>query len=401
MKKNIETIGLVLAVIGSLNIYALVASETKAGTSVMAQNNSKTKGKMTLQQETRERKIPISDAASVWGYYGVTPESPDQKRLCYALFPGVIDLPTPENYPVRPVELWVCNMDGSGHRMLFKGKDPAHNGLQQSWVDDNRIVFSDQHAVYIVNANTGKIEFGPFQEFYACHFALNGKVLMYPNAGSSKQHGLYELDTTSGKMRLVVPHDKRIDHTQYSPNGQKALFTTNNNRQLVVADLESGDVKIFPGIKPMHFQWFDNQSFFGYTKVGVVGVDSSKHLINEMYRWNMKGQIIEHLAGHGCHGAGRADGKYFAGESWYKSDPIVLRLYSRGQSKALVDVFSHSFVELTWGPGGRHHVNPSFSRDGMRLYYNKAVNRNTSYAFSYDLTGLVSPLQIRKSSNQN
>ena len=64
-----------------------------------------------------------------------------------------------------------------------------------------------------------------------------------------------------------------------------------------------------------------------------------------------------------------------------------------GKSEALVDVFSHSFVELTWEHGGRHHVNPSFSRDGMRLYYNKAVNRNTSYAYSYDLTGLVSQLE--------
>ena len=87
------------------------------------------------------------------------------------------------------------------------------------------------------------------------------------------------------------------------------------------------------------------------------------------------------------------DGKYFAGESWYKSNPIELRLYARGSRESLRKIFSHSFVRLTWDNGGRHHVNPSFSRDGMRLYYNKAVNENTSYAFSYDLTGLVSPMQ--------
>ena len=41
----------------------------------------------------------------------------------------------------------------------------------------------------------------------------------------------------------------------------------------------------------------------------------------------------------------------------------------------MVNIFwNYSFVEVTWFNGGRHHVNPSFSRDGMRLYYNKASN---------------------------
>ncbi|MDP6047115.1 MAG: hypothetical protein QGG25_16020 [Phycisphaerae bacterium] len=43
--------------------------------------------------------------------------------------------------------------------------------------------------------------------------------------------------------------------------------------------------------------------------------------------------------------------------------------------------------------GGRHHVNPSFSRDGMRIYYNKTINKNTTQAFCYDLTGLVAPMK--------
>ena len=72
----------------------------------------------------------------------------------------------------------------------------------------------------------------------------------------------------------------------------------------------------------------------------------------------------------------------------------MLRLYRRGQSKPMADIFSHRFAHVTWENGGRHHVNPSFSRDGMRLYYKRAVNENTSQAFSYDLTGLVSPLRM-------
>ncbi len=380
MKKNRLIIWFVVAVFGGLNIYILMAEETTARTTTLV-----------LQQETREKKISLGDATTLWGYYGVTPESPDEKRLCYARFPGVIDLPGPEKYTMRPVELWVCNIDGSGHKMLFKGNDPAHNGLQQSWVDNDRIVFSEKQGVYIINANTGTIEFGPYKGFSAGHFAQNGKILMIQKSGTTKEKGLYELDIATGTMRLVLHYDKKINHAQYSPSGLKALFTTNSNSNLVVANIKTGEIKILPGLKPMHFQWFDNESFLGYSHSDVVGVDTTKHINQEMYRWNLDGQIIEHLSGHGCHGAGRADGKYFAGESWYSSDPIVLRLYSRGQSKAIVDVFSHSFVELTWEHGGRHHVNPSFSRNGMSLYYNKAVDRNTSYAFRYDLTGMVSP----------
>jgi len=342
----------------------------------------------------RERKIPLSTATSVWGYYGVTPESPDARRLCYALYPEPIDLKRNERYPVYRAQLWVCNADGSGHRMLFKGKCSVHNGLSQSWVDNKRIVFSDQTATAIVNADTGKIEFGPWKGFYSAHYARGGKVLIYPGKNLAKPgKGLYEFDTATGKMRLVLPYDSIDWHVQYSPDGKRALFTTAGNRNLVLAGLDGGGVKVFRGAKPMHYQWFDDKSFFGYAHKGVMGVDLKKHRNYELYRWNLDGKIIEHLAGYGCHGAGRADGEYFAGESWYFSTPIALRLYRRGQRKPIAEIFSHRFAHVTWRNGGRHHVNPSFSRDGMRLYYNKAVNENTSHAFCYDLTGLVSPMK--------
>ena len=380
MRRIILTVGLVLALVGGLNTHALVAVEAKE--------------KPALKPNARERKIPLSDATSVWGYYGVPPESPDGKRLCYALYPEPIDLNRDERYPVYPAQLWVCNIDGTRHRMLFKGSGSVHNGLLQSWVDDKRIVFVSDGAARIIHADTGKIEFGPLKGFRCGHYARGGKVLFYkyPNAGSDQQ-GLHEFDTATGKMRLVLPHSKGIWHVQYSPDGRKALFTTDGNTHLVVANLDGSGIKMFPGKKPMHFQWFDDQSFFGYAHQGVVGVDLNKHREYELYRWNLDGKVIEYLAGHGCHGAAREDGEYFAGESWYQSKPIKLRLYAQGSREPLLTIFSHSFDKVTWFNGGRHHVNPSFSRDGMRLYYNKAVKENTSHAFSYDLTGLVSPMQ--------
>jgi Tol biopolymer transport system component len=336
----------------------------------------------------------LSDATTSWGYYGVTPESPDEKRLCYALYPEPTGLVDDVKYPVNPAELWVCNMDGTGHRRLFKGNHPVHNGLMQSWVDDKHIVFASDGDTYIINADTGKIAFGPFEGFSPGHYALSGKVLMYQRRNPTKPRGIYEFDTATGKMRLAVPYDKYIGHVQCSTDGKTILFKNkdNNNNYLVVVDIESESLKILPGEKPMHFQWFDEQSLFGSAVPRVIGRDINKHPLHEMYRWNLDGEIIEYLAGHGCHGAARSDGKYLAGESWYGSDPIVLRLYARGRRDSLHTIFSHNFVLPTWR-SGRHHVNPSFSRDGMRLYYKKAVNENTSHAFSYDLTGLVEPMQ--------
>jgi len=271
----------------------------------------------------------------------------------------------------------------------------VHNGLVQSWVDNKHIVFASDGDTRIINADTGKIDFGPFEGFSPGHYALDGKVLMYQKENFTKPRGIYEFDTATGKMRLAVPYDKYIGHVQCSTDGKTILFKNkvDNNNYLGVADLKSGKFKILPGEKPMHYQWFDEQTLFGYIVPNVMGRDPNTHPLHEMYRWNLDGKIIEYLAGYGCHGAARTDGKYLAGESWYGSDQIVLRLYSRGQSEPMADIFSHSFAHVTWRNGGRHHVNPSFSRDGMRLYYKKAVNENTSHAFSYDLTGLVEPMQ--------
>lgn len=344
--------------------------------------------------DSRERKMAISDATSAWGYYGAVPESPDGRRLCYAVFPHPIDLSSTERYPVYPAELWVCQTDGTGHRRLHEGRDAVHNGLQQSWVDNERIVFSEPGSTSVINASTGEIEFGPFEGFAPAHFGLGGKVLMYAREKTSSHGpGIYELEAGTGKMRTVLDYDKGIWHLQSSPDGRKALFTTAGNTHLALVNLDGTGFKQFPGKKPMHFQWFDNESFFGYAHAGVVGCDFDEHRKHDLYRWNLEGRIVEHLAGHGCHGAARRDGKYFAGESWYGSNPIVFRVYSRGQREPAIEVFSHSFVHVTWRDGGRHHVNPSFSRDGRYLYYNKAVADNVTQAFRYDLAGLVEPMK--------
>ena len=47
---------------------------------------------------------------------------------------------------------------------------------------------------------------------------------------------------------------------------------------------------------------------------------------------------------------------------------------------------SHSFKNVTWDM--RAHVNPAFSRDGKRLYYNRATSDAMNEVWYADLSGL-------------
>lgn len=344
-----------------------------------------------IADNVSEQKISISGQGSAWSYYGVHSDSPDGRRLIYTVYTEPLYLERKELY-YYPAELWVCNADGTDHQRLWGGCTLIHNGLHQSWVDNHHIAFCAQGNVMVINADTGNMEYGPFEGYGTAHCALDGKVLLI-----SQGKGIYELDIYTGKIKMVMSYaNSNIMHLQYSPDGNKLLFTTAGNSHLVIANIDGSELTILPGLKPMHFQWFDNRSFFGYSHEEVVGIDLRKHHWKEMYRFDLNGQVMEHMSGHGCHGVIRRDGMYIAGESWYGSDPIELYLYHRGEREPLATIFSHSFTRMVWDIPDRHHVNPSFSRCGRYLYYNKAVSENITYAYRYDLKGLVEPMKLEK-----
>ncbi len=350
-------------------------------------------------EAVREHRVGPGDVTTSWGYYGVTPECPDGERLVYAVFRGNIVSPRAER-PSHPGELWVSDIDGENQRKVFEGQNTVHNGFGQSWVDNERIVFRSEGAAYVLNVDTKEVEFGPFDGLIPAHYAMEGKVLL-----SRSRHGFYELDIATGDKRKMESYDGTITHLQYAPDMRRALFTTEGNYHLAKLHFESAEIDVFPDWKPMHFQWFDNNSLFGSIAKpeDMLGVDPQEHHLTEVYRWNLEGEIIEHLAGEGCHPAVRADGAYVAGETYYpweKYDShwtdhmdkeVSLWLYARGRREPIKTIYTHDFPHIVWET--RAHVNPSFSRDGKRLYYNKAVSEDASQTFYYDLTGLVGPME--------
>ena len=49
-------------------------------------------------------------------------------------------------------------------------------------------------------------------------------------------------------------------------------------------------------------------------------------------------------------------------------------------------IMSHTSRKVTWNM--RAHVNPTFSRDGKRLYYNRATSETLNEVWYADLSGL-------------
>jgi hypothetical protein len=139
---------------------------------------------------------------------------------------------------------------------------------------------------------------------------------------------------------------------------------------------------VFFGKKPMHFNWYDDhQSIFGNDRAVQDGLEND----NSIRRWTRDGKWIETLAGAATHNTMSPDKRFFAGESWYNTDPF-LYLYRKGSTKVTATIMSHCFQSVTWEM--RAHVNPSFSRNGKRLYYNRATSDALNEVWCSDLSGL-------------
>ena len=131
-------------------------------------------------------------------------------------------------------------------------------------------------------------------------------------------------------------------------------------------DIDGGDVRYF-GPKPMHFAWFDNETIMGHDNQ----VTDRKLDDRSLRRWDRNRKFIETLAGVGNHLGATADRRYFGSESWYRENPIMINVFRRNHLEPIWQDLASNDPHTTWTL--RYHVNPSFSRDGKRVYYNKCV----------------------------
>jgi len=365
-----------------------------------------------------EKRVCSENQYSSFGIYNQCPESPDGSRIIYTVYDYYPD----EVKMVSPVSLWICDSNLNNHRLIKKLEYETcnHNGAFQQWVDNNSIAYSGTHikkvnnkyfkgGIIVINADTGKIEYGPYTGGFLSDNSYDGKLMMNiqfedTNLGTK---GLYELDTKSGIVKCLFRNsdfikfrDKHnwsgnkepklwsITHSMYSTDGSHIAFSVHTHgqgghQQFFTCKADKTDIVYWGTDFPGHFLWYDENTLWG----SDYNVDDGQTNDRFFKRWNRHRNYIETLSGPGCHTAASADRQWFAGDTSYNSDPIKLFLYKKGMATPSAVIFEHKFPDITWKARG--HVNPSFSRDGKRLYYNRAISETMKQAYYCDISEIV------------
>lgn len=360
-----------------------------------------------------QRVVPASGQATEIGAFGTSPESPDGRKIAYVAFdwkPQAAPGPS-SKAGFSKGALYLCDADLTNH---VKIRDLArarwHDGAMQLWLDDDTLAYMDYlpakgcYATYVIRKN-GDLVLGPLEASLGHGDTPNRSVLLivdkkkYPNGSSLGPSGLYlyksgtvrqvvdlEKDLGPLKDRLKtsdVPAEWMIAHAQLSPRGTSLsirLDTGNALENIVTCQLDGSDVREFKAAKkPLHQQWYDDTTIFAHQRGG--GPDQLKG-----QRWDRDGKHIETLSGPGNHMGISPDRKYLVSETIYETDPVVMRLYRTGATEPLA-VLMNVPAGPIWKSGT--HVNPAFSRDGRKVYFNKPVD-GMPQVHRVDLSGLIS-----------
>ena len=349
--------------------------------------------------------------SSKFSINGTSPENWAGNRICYVSMP-YFDL----KRDVLCAELWVCATDLSDAHKITDVRAGRHNAVEASWVDDERIAYvsregPDGHSIFVVDSTNGEVLYGPIFG-RICHQARKHLVAfgVTPETALAnhlyeeiQKAGIYTLDCDSGEIRLVIPTDKMhaafqtagltltnhaysMSHVQINPSATRvmAMWTLAEYRVICSCDMEGGDIRIVHK-KPVHQIWFDEES---YLATYDDRTDPDRKLgKQQMYRYSLDGEILEYIAGLGNHVDASPDRNWFVTDSLNHSNPVSLYLFQRGHHEPFVQLDSHRFTHLTWETSV--HANPTFSRDGTRVYFTRPADPITAKAYFIDISSIV------------
>ncbi len=335
-------------------------------------------------------KISEYTGSTLLGMNGGTAESPDGKRIVYA---RKADLEKPET------EIYVCKRNLDEHRKIFNVHCGNHNGPSAAFITDSLIVFRDSEdnlpVFRIADIDTGEVKYKIFAK--ESHRAENG---MYPFSVSAEFYGknpdypeisvcgIYILDVIGGKITLAASESDILDmvrlhgltpneytgsvsHVQLNPSATAIMMRLGVKEcpvfgALGCIDLDTGRTHIIPD-KPVHQLWYDDDTYMAtrqFNRGKIIEMETSY-----IARFSKDGEEIEVLGGISNHMDGSPDRKQFAGDRCYPGYAPNVYLYRKGV-KTPIAVFEIPREEyITWKL--QVHPNPSFSRDGKRLYFNR------------------------------
>ncbi|MCD8380870.1 MAG: hypothetical protein LUC95_11285 [Lachnospiraceae bacterium] len=345
------------------------------------------------------------EGSSMWGMNGGQPESPDGKWLVYARKERL------EGEDSQRTKIWICDRETlQDQRCVFEVKCGNHNGPSASFVDNEHIVFRDsinQFAAFrVLNIYTGEVKYGPIFGKES-HCAENG---IYPFSISEEyldknpDHpeidtcGIYLLDFKSGQIkrvadketvyRMVVDHGcvpnqftTSMSHVQLNPSATKVMMRLSVDNcpvfgALGCIDIETGQTHVIPD-KPVHQLWYDDDSYMATRQYcapdGHIEMETSR-----IQRFSVDGECLETLGGIGNHIDGSPDRQWFVGDRAYPGYPADIFLYRRGETTPAATFGGQNFQHCIWDL--KVHPNPTFSRDGKRIYFNHPVSDSRTVA---------------------
>ena len=347
-------------------------------------------------------------ANTLLGMNGGCPESPDGKHIVYAM---------KENLDEGKTKIMICDRNLTNHRHIFTVNCGNHNGPSATFTDNSTIVFRDSvnnlPLFRIMDINSGKIKYEIFAK--ESHCAENGK---YPFSVSSEflgknpnypeiaENGIYILDIVSGKITLaasekdicdmVISHGltatertASVSHVQLNPSGTAVMMRLGVPEcpvfgALGCIDLDTRKTHIIPD-KPVHQLWFDNDTYMAtrqFNKGKLIEMDTSY-----IARFSKDGEELEILGGIANHTDASPDRQYFAGDRCYPGYAPNIYLYKRGNKTPIAEFEIPDEQETVWKK--QVHPNPSFSRDGKRLYFNRPRKGGGTDAVFADISNIL------------
>lgn len=351
--------------------------------------------------------VPVYDGkeSTALSIFDTNPESPDGKNLCFIRYSTIVH--GGHGGPVVNADVMIKNISSGKTRKIYDVNTTNHNGVNAIWVNDSIVAFQVNHlkdfAVYnissgksmfgLVNGELGHKSFNNTIYYTVCNIRLRSLDSTRTKYNTIDE-GIYRLNCLTGEKKQFVTkgdivkafiaqnHEitgnrATILHVEPNPKGDKVLFDYRHRKSAGGGELQGfvnadgTGIRWIP-VRPMHVVWFDNNSMFG-----VDTFDPEK----KIYRFDLQGNKMEMLGGTSTHVGSSPDRNWYVGESAYYSPEkdgfTRVYLYKRGVVKpvALLSEWNNSKITWTWVA----HVNPSFSSDGKRVYFIRALNNEDKF----------------------
>lgn len=357
-------------------------------------------------------KISEGEYSTLLGMNGGQPESPDGKRIVYAR-KKIIDNPE-----FQETQLWICDRDTlENHKKIFTVKCGNHNGPSATFVDNSKIVFRDAidglSVFRIVDVDSGDVVYGPIFAKES-HCSENGKYPFSisenflgknPNYPQIDSCGIYTLDIKTGEVEKIVETEQIIDmvkdagytpnewttsmsHVQLNPSATSVMMRLSVEEcpkfgALGAIDIKTGKSYLIPD-KPVHQLWFDDESYMATRQYFSDHIEMETSWIG---RFSKAGAEMEVLGGIGNHIDGSPDRQWFVGDRAYPDHPLDILLYKRGDKNPIAILDSQNFQHIVWKL--QVHPNPTFSRDGKRVYFNRPISDSKTEAVYVDISEII------------